>query len=178
MEIEAIYLKGDFAVKTDCKFEQLDRRALRTTGDFYITTAPKTLKSGEIASQGYPFFAGSMTYTQIVNLTADECKCRSIKFKQLPSTVTKIKVNGKELEKIMWQPYEANISNLLIEGENKIEITVTGNLRNLLGPFHLNDGENYWVAPTCFFHESPIWRNGLNPNWTDSYCFVEFGLFF
>ena len=178
MEIEAIYLKGDFAVKTDKSFELLDRRALRTDGDFYITAAPKTLNCGEIASQGYPFFAGSMTFKQKVNLTADECKNRSIKFDRLPSSVTKVKVNGKDAGKIMWQPYEIDVSNLLIEGENEIEITVTGNLRNLLGPFHLSDGENYWVSPPCFFHESPIWSNGLNKNWTDSYCFVEFGLFF
>ncbi|MBE6810348.1 MAG: hypothetical protein E7521_04740 [Ruminococcaceae bacterium] len=178
MEIEAIYLKGDFAVKTDKSFELLDRRALRTDGDFYITAAPKTLNCGEIASQGYPFFAGSMTFKQKVNLTADECKNRSIKFDRLPSSVTKVKVNGKDAGKIMWQPYEVDISDYLIDGENEIEITVTGNLRNLLGPFHLSDGENYWVSPPCFFHESPIWSNGLNKNWTDSYCFVEFGLFF
>ncbi len=178
MEIEAIYIKGDFAVKTDKSFETLDRRALRTDGDFYITAAPKTLNSGEIASQGYPFFAGSMTFKQKITLSSDECKFRSIKFDRLPSTVTKIKVNGADAGKVMWQPYEVDISDYLIDGENEIEITVTGNLRNLLGPFHLADGENYWVAPKCFFHESPIWCNGLNPNWIDSYCFVEFGLFF
>ncbi len=178
MEIEAIYIKGDFAVKTDKSFETLDRRALRTDGDFYITAAPKTINSGEIASQGYPFFAGSMTFKQKITLSSDECKFRSIKFDRLPSTVTKIKVNGTNAGKVMWQPYELDISKLLHEGENEIEITVTGNLRNLLGPFHLSDGENYWVCPPCFFHESPIWSNGLNKNWVDSYCFVEFGLFF
>ena len=178
MEIEAIYIKGDFAVKTDKSFETLDRRALRTDGDFYITASPKAINSGEIASQGYPFFAGSMTFKQKITLSSDECKFRSIKFDRLPSTVTKIKVNGADAGKVMWQPYELDISKLLHEGENEIEITVTGNLRNLLGPFHLSDGENYWVCPPCFFHESPIWSNGLNKNWVDSYCFVEFGLFF
>ena len=178
MEIEAIYIKGDFAVKTDKSFETLDRRALRTDGDFYITAAPKTLNCGEIASQGYPFFAGSMTFKQKITLSSDECKFRSIKFDRLPSTVTKIKVNGADAGKVMWQPYELDVSKLLHEGENEIEITVTGNLRNLLGPFHLSDGENYWVCPPCFFHESPIWSNGLNKNWVDNYCFVEFGLFF
>jgi len=178
MEIEAIYIKGDFAIKTDKCFETLVRRALRTDGGFYITAAPKTLNCGEIASQGYPFFAGSMTFKQTVTLTVDECKNRSIKFDRLPSSVTKVKVNGKDAGKIMWQPYEVDISDYLIGGENEIEITVTGNLRNLLGPFHLSDGENYWVSPPCFFHESPIWSNGLNKDWVDSYCFVEFGLFF
>lgn len=178
IELEAIYLKGDFAVKTNNEFEILNRRALRTNGEFYLTKAPQTLQNDDIVKQGYPFFAGSMTFKQKVNLTADECKNRSIKFNRLCSTVTEIKVNGKAAGKIMWQPYEVDVSPWLSCGENEIEITVTGNLRNLLGPFHLADGENYWVCPNSFFHESPIWRKGLNPNWTDSYCFVEFGLFF
>lgn len=180
IELEAIYLKGDFAVKTDSDFEKLERRAIRTNGNFYLTAAPKTLKIGEIASQGYPFFAGSMTFKKKITLTAEQCKARSIKFNRLPSTVTKIKVNGKAAGNIMWQPYEVDISKYLVEGENEIEITVTGNLRNLLGPFHLKDGENYWVSPKCFFHESPIWlgNSDINTGWTDDYCFVEFGLFF
>ena len=178
MEIEAIYLKGDFAVKTDNNFEKLERRALRTNGNFYLTTAPTTLIAGEIASQGYPFFAGSMTFRQKINLATDECKNRSIKFDRLPSTVTRVTVNGNTANTIMWQPYEVNVSKYLIEGENEIKITVTGNLRNLLGPHHLADGENYWVTPACFFHESPIFSKGFNKNWVDSYCFVEFGLFF
>ncbi len=178
MEIEAIYLKGDFAVKTDEKFEDLDHNALRTNGNFYIIKAPDTLSSGDIVKQGYPFFAGSITFKKKINLTANECKNRSIKFSRLGSTVIKVKVNGTIADKIMWQPYEVDVSHLLHEGENEIEITITGSLRNLLGPFHLNDGENYWVAPKCFFHESPIWCKGINPNWTDSYCFAEFGMFF
>ncbi len=178
MELEAVYIKGDFAVKTDNDFENLERNAVRTNGDFYLTKAPDTLDSGDIVTQGYPFFAGSMTFKKNVNLTADECKYRSIKFARLGSTVIKVKVNGKCTDKIMWQPYEADVSNLLHEGENEIEITITGSLRNLLGPFHLSDGENYWICPDCFFHESPIWCKGVNKKWVDSYCFVEFGMFF
>ena len=178
MEIEAIYLKGDFAVKTDCEFENLERNAVRTNGEFYLTKAPNTLSSGNVVTQGFPFFAGSMTFKQTVTLTANECQNRSIKFDKLGSTVIKVMVNGNKTQKIMWQPYEVDVSDLLVEGENEIEITITSSLRNLLGPFHLSDGENHWVAPKCFLHESPIWCKGVNPSWVDSYCFVEFGMFF
>ncbi|MBE6760988.1 MAG: hypothetical protein E7551_01740 [Ruminococcaceae bacterium] len=177
IEIEAVYVVGDFAVKTDKEFEHIDRRALRVDGGFYITSAPKTLTDGNIAEQGYPFFAGSMTFKKKINLTADEIKNRSICFKDLCSTVTEVKVNGKSAGKIMWQPYSVDVSDLLVVGENQIEITVTGNLRNLLGPFHLNEGESYWVAPPQFIHNSPLWVGGENKDWVDSYCFVEFGIF-
>lgn len=178
MEIEAVYVKGDFAVKTNKPFEKLERRGLRTDGEFYITTAPKTVLDGNIVEQGYPFFAGSVTFKKTVNLSADELQNRSILFSRLNSTVTKVKVNGNDAGTVMWYPYEVDVSKLLKEGENEIEIIVTGNLRNLLGPFHHKWGEVYSVGPRCFFHESPIWCQGLNPYWVDSYCFVEFGLFF
>ena len=177
MEIEAVYVVGDFAVKTKKPFEHIDRRALRVDGGFYITSAPKTVTDGNLAEQGYPFFAGSMTFKKVFNLATDEAKNRSVCFSDLCSTVTEVKVNGKSAGKVMWQPYSVDLSGLLTEGENEIEITVTGNLRNLLGPFHLNEGESYWVAPPQFIHNSPLWVGGENKNWVDSYCFVEFGIF-
>lgn len=179
MEIEAIYIKGDFAVRTDEKFEHIEKRGIRTNGRFYITSAPKTLSDGSIAEQGYPFFAGEMTFKRTVTLSADEVENRSVRFSKLCSTVTKVKVNGSEAGEIMWKPYEVDLSGLLKTGENEIEITVTGNLRNLLGPFHLKAGEWYYVGPGSFFHESPTWVfDRINGDWVDSYCFVEFGLFF
>ena len=58
MEIEAIYISGDFSVRTDKPFEHLQRRALRTDGDFYICAKNINVTDGNIAEQGYPFFAG------------------------------------------------------------------------------------------------------------------------
>ena len=178
MEIEAIYLKGDFAVKTDKPFERLDGRALRTDGEFYIVGAKSTVVDGELATQGYPFFNGSVVLKKNINLSESEVGNRCIKFDALCSTVTKVAVNGEDLGTVVWQPYEIDLFDKLKVGENTVEITVTGNLRNLLGPFHLNVGECLRVVPSSFFHESAIWCRGKNPNWVDSYCFVEYGLFF
>lgn len=178
MEIEAVYIIGDFGVKTDKPFEKSERRALITDGGFYITSAPKTVYDGNIAEQGYPFFAGSMTFKKQIDLKAEEISNRSVCFSELCSTVTEVKVNGKNAGKVIWEPYFVDLNGLLKEGINEIEITVTGNLRNLLGPFHLIEGETYAVSPPQFFHYSPIWAYGENKNWVDTYCFVEFGLFF
>ncbi|MBQ4130823.1 MAG: hypothetical protein IJD71_00605 [Clostridia bacterium] len=178
MEIEAVYIVGDFAVKTNSPFEKLPKRALKTDGNFFITTAPKTVKSGNMAEQGYPFFAGSMTFKKKITLGADQIENRSLCFSELCSTVTEVKVNGKSAGKVMWKPYQVDLSDMLNASENEIEITVTGNLRNLLGPFHLGEGESTFVAPPQFIHNSPLWVGGENEDWVDSYCFVEFGLFF
>ncbi len=178
MELEAIYLKGDFGVYTDSPFHSLDKRALRVAGGFYLAERTTTVTHGALCTQGYPFFAGSMTFAKKINLTACEKENALIQFSRLCSNVTEVKVNGTAAGKIMWQPYSLDISNLLREGENEIEITVTGNLRNLLGPFHLEQGECHGVCPRHFFHSSRLWNWGDNADWNDGYCFVEYGLFF
>lgn len=178
MEIEAIYLKGDFAVKTDEPFEYLDKRGIKTAGGFYLTKAVKTVTDGELASQGYPFFNGTVTLRKKITLAENEIHNRSIRFSRLCSTVTKVAVNGQDAGTVVWQPYEVDLSDKLSAGENTVDITVTGNLRNLLGPFHLTEGECLRVSPGCFFNESPLWSIGRSSDWTDTYCFVEYGLFF
>ncbi len=178
MEIEAVYLKGDFGVYSDTPFETLERRGLRTEGGFTLGAAKDTITDGALAPQGYPFFAGTMTFRKTVDLTAEEAKAALFTVSRLPSNVTEVRVNGKDAGRILWQPYTLDIAPLCQEGENTIEVTVTGNLRNLLGPFHLKEGESYAVSPQSFFHDSPVWRHGINPQWTDTYCFVEYGLFF
>lgn len=178
MEIEAIYISGDFEVRTDAKFTKLERRGLRTSGGFYLCGAKGKVSDGNMAEQGYPFFAGKMTFEKTVTLTKEECTDRSFTLSQLCSNITELNINGSDAGKIMWHPYSLDISKYLKPGENVFRVTVTGNLRNMLGPFHLAEGESFAVSPRSFFHESPIWLKGKNPSWVDSYCFVEYGLFF
>ncbi|MBE6778081.1 MAG: hypothetical protein E7541_01695 [Ruminococcaceae bacterium] len=178
MELEAVYIKGDFGVTSDKPFEELPRRGLRTEGRFTVGRAPTTVTDGALAPQGYPFFAGTMTFRKTIRLTAEEAARATVTFDRLPSTVTAVRINGQEAGQVLWQPYEVNVAPLCREGENTVEITVTGNLRNLLGPFHLAEGESFAVCPHSFFHHSPVWLHGDNRAWVDSYCFVEYGLFF
>ena len=69
------------------------------------------------------------------------------------------------------------LGDLLRPGENEIAVEIIGNLRNLLGPHHLEEGECYAVCPSSFFQESKVWCGGTNPAWNDDYCFVRYGLF-
>ena len=131
-----------------------------------------------MCNQGYPFFAGSMTFNKKLTLTKEQIKNAVISFSRLGSNVTKVKINGVDAGTVMWRPYALDVAQLLKVGENDIEITVIGNLRNLLGPFHLEQGECYGVCPSHFFETSKIWRWGSNKEWNNGYCFVEFGLFF
>ena len=179
MEIEAVYLKGDFGVFTDNEFEFIERNAVKTKGGFYLDKEPKVVWDGLLETQGYPFFAGSITLCKKIVLSADEAKNAVIGFSRLPSIVTDVCVNGVSAGKIMWKPYSLDISELAFEGENEIKITLTGSLRNLLGPFHLQEGETHTALPFYFFHKTNIWGwgDGMNHKWTDDYSFVQNGLF-
>lgn len=180
MEVEAVYLKGDFGVFTDSKFEFIERDAVRTKGGFYLAKAPEIVKDGALETQGYPFFAGSITLCKKVCLSADEAKNAVINFEKLPSIITDVCVNGTDAGKIMWKPYSIDISEFVREGENEIKITLTGSLRNLLGPFHLDEGETHTALPFYFFHKTDIWGwgDGYNHKWVDDYAFVQNGVFF
>lgn len=181
MEIEAVYITGDFGVESETQFEELSNRGLRTEGSFNIVKQNKIVTDGAVAQQGYPFFAGKMSFKKKINLLAEEAKAAYIEFSDLCSNVAEVRVNGKSAGKILWQPHRVDLSGYLTEGDNELEITVKGNLRNMLGPFHLKVGESLSVGPRSFYHESPIWHcrtDGKNNDWVDSYCFVEFGLFF
>ena len=175
-EIEAVYLTGRFGVGSDAPYRPAPRRALLCDGGFFITALPERVQSGDITSQGFPFFAGRIRLRRTFRLSAGELEGRVLRFSQRCAAVTSVSVNGTAAGKVFWKPYEVPLDGLLSEGENTVEIELCGTLRNLLGPHHVGE-ECYEVHPGCFFETSPLWAGGRNKKWSDAYCFVQFGLF-
>ncbi len=174
MEIEPIYLVGDFGVKCNEGFENLERDVYRYNGDFSITKRENSIYLSNIEQQGFPFFAGSITLEKELELENIDYK---FSFKKSGINVVKIKVNDSPEQVILWEPLEADISKYLKKGKNKIEITLCNNLRNLLGPHHLEEGECRKVCPFHFYKEPAIWSRGDQPpKWNDGYCFVKTSL--
>jgi len=172
LEIEPIYVIGNFSVKTEGDFRKLDKDAYRYIGDFKIAAPKDKVNSANIEQQGFPFFAGRLTLKKTFNLS-DTGYCISL-FKKGVNAV-EIKVNGKTKDTLLWEPYECDISQLLVKGDNTIEITLINNLRNLLGPHHLPIGESYSVCPVNFYHKPCVWNQMKENPWEENYCFVEFG---
>lgn len=175
-EIEAVYLVGDFGVFSPHNVELVGHGGEELAGEFKVAVAPDMVTVGSIIPQGFPFFNGRMVLKNTFVLTENEINNRSIKFTKRCTVVTKVKVNGKEVGALLWQPYELSLDGLLAEGENVIEVELIGSLRNLLGPHHLHE-ESYGVGPGSFFHDSPIWRGGLNKRWNEAYVFAPYGIF-
>lgn len=177
MEIESIYLLGKFGVESDAEYVPAANDSYITNGKFTLTTMPVKVTDGDLTLQKFPFFCGSIKLTKTITLSAEEIQNRSIEFSERNSTVTKVTVNGKELSPIFWAPYSCDLSGLLKEGENVIDVEIIGNFRNMLGPHH-NECENYSVVPGSFMKNSKIWKTSWCPaKWVDSYCFVKYGLF-
>lgn len=176
-EIEAVYLLGHFQVETPGGFQPGRRESSLYHGGFSLAPPSPTVCAGDLTKQGFPFFSGQITLRNTFHLTQEECAGRCLRFAKRGATVLTVRVNGKLAGKLFWRPYEIDLSRFLWEGENTIEITLTGSLRNLLGPHHLKSEENDCVSPGSFYRRSVIWRNEDNPDWTDDYSFVEFGIF-
>ncbi len=174
-EIEAIYLVGRFGVHTPGSFEPLPRHAMRYAGPFVIGPAPTEVDPSDLTPQGLPFFNGTVRLIKQVSLDADQVHGRSFSLEDVQGHIVQLLVNGESAARWFWRPYVANLAGMLVPGENRFELLLTGGLRNLLGPHHLEAGESYAVAPPSFYKEPSVF--GCAP-WNDDYCFVEFGVRF
>lgn len=177
-EIEAVYLVGNFGLETSngC-FQQLERRAVRYNGGFALMPAPQTVSEGSLVEQGFPFFNGRMVLGQTVYLSQDRPEPLSLRFSRRCTNAVKVWVNGVLAGTVLWRPYEVELTPWLQPGENRLEIELIGNLRNLLGPHHSKTGELYGVGPSSFFQRSDVWCHGENPDWQEGYCFADYGIY-
>jgi len=156
VQVEDMYLVGDFGVR-------------KISDDKYILTdEPEILKDGDWGEQGYPFYAGSMSYNGRLNLTSQNGKRVFLKLKNPKGCLFKISVNDEEPIPLWFQPWQVDITDLVRDGENTVSIEVVSTLRNTFGPLHHKAGDSLpWVGPGQFVDEA---------NWTDDYQLVPYGL--
>jgi hypothetical protein len=126
-ELEPAYLLGDFALKPADK-------------GFVITPCPAS-GSGLTASragwnlQGHPFYSAGVSYRESFDVEK-----RAGRFVvALPNwygSVAKVAVNGKPAGFIDTPPWEFDVTKWVKRGQNEVEVTVIGTLKNTLGPHH------------------------------------------
>ncbi|MFD1134696.1 glycosyl hydrolase [Paenibacillus urinalis] len=179
-ELESIYIIGDFAVKSETEYVDDKLGVIYTDGPFTLTVAPEYISLKEdLIRQGFPFFAGSIRGVQTVNVNLDQPLWRWQFGSRPDAIVTRLVINNKEIRSFIWEPYEADISEYLLTGVNRIELELTGSCRNLLGPHHHIKGEPLKVGPDSF-KDKPGWTDkDLQPDtsiYQDRYAFVRFGL--
>ena len=169
IEIEPVYLLGDFSVTTDGAWEKLPMRAERYFGDFKISAPKNMVNIKNIERQGYPFFMGEMTLEGEIDIQGEN---PVLELEMKGMNAVKVEIDGKE--KVMLTDNRLSLLEFGKTGKTRVKFTIINNLRNLMGPHHLPEGEATWVEPASFFKEKCVWSP--NPEWDDNYCFVEVSL--
>jgi len=109
--------KVSFAPKTDQKFEL----------DF-----PELIDFSQHSSKSVNYFAGTATYRKKISIEAASLKSRTVLDLGEMNDIAEVRVNGKSAGVLWYPPYRTDITELLVSGENNLEILVTTNWANRL----------------------------------------------
>ena len=161
-DIEPVYLKGDFGVYGD--FEENSQQGTVLGTNFRIGKQKKEIDS--LIYDGYPFFKGDITVSQTVELNDTGYTL----FIPERFHLIDVRVNGEYAGRMMFSHY-LDLSKHLRKGKNKIELTLTVGLRNLLGPFHTHKEQSF-VGPETF-ERFGSWKDGQSPWFNPKYAFVK-----
>jgi hypothetical protein len=127
-ELEPAYLRGAFSLKSG------------EHGWVIAQEMPLRVEKGlGWNGQGHPFYAEGVTYRQTFRV-ADRSGRYVVTLPGWYGAVAKVEVNGKDVGWIGSQPWECDVTAALRKGDNAVEVTVIGTLKNTLGPHHGNHG--------------------------------------
>ncbi|MEW6234539.1 MAG: glycosyl hydrolase [Candidatus Omnitrophota bacterium] len=155
-ELESIYILGDFRLAAvDPGFAILPETALSL---------------GAWSKQGMPFYASGVVYRENFPVEKKEGGY-TVSLGKWYGSAAKVCVNGELAGYIGSQPWEIDVTSFIREGENRVEVTVFGTLKNTLGPHHNN--QPLGSAWPGMFRNGP---KGGQPNGSE-YSVVEYGLF-
>ncbi|NLN76369.1 MAG: hypothetical protein GX139_08665 [Armatimonadetes bacterium] len=111
-----VYLLGDFEVR-----EQAGKQR--------IVPAASAIQAGDWAKQGYPFYSGIGIYKQNVKLPRTTKRV----YLQMdhPGDLAEVIVNGEFAAVLAWEPWVADITDLVKSGDNEIVIKVANAMANV-----------------------------------------------
>jgi hypothetical protein len=153
-EIEPVYILGDFTVKPAEK-------------GFVIDAPNASFTLGSWKDQGLPFYSWGMTYSREFNIENAEGRWQ-ISLGKWAGTVAEVSVNDQPATVIAFPPYTTDVSGLIKQGSNKIDVKVIGSLKNLLGPHHNNPVPGF-VSPWS-------WRGVKSYPGGKEYKMTDYGL--
>ena len=185
VELECSYLLGDFG--TFALSEPTMNGNLRYDKDVVLKDE-KTKVSGELTSEGYIFYSGTVSLEKSVSLEISSPESVFLQIGEFHGCVAHIFVNGISCGNVSKPPYLIDITKAVKDGKNDIVIELTNTLRPILGPFHRPKGEvgECWGGygdPDLSWTGSALGKDWYkkceidNSVWTNSYNQVRFGAF-
>ncbi len=147
--IEAVYLLGYFGVS----LQEENRKAV-------LTELPKTLRIGDITSQGLPFYSGKLSYLAegIINDSREKGESRESCNGRLLVSLGDfggacVKLIGEEEKILAFPPFKAEIAGLR-------EIQLVFTRRNTFGPLHQLPAKAAAYGPDNFMTTGEQWSEG------------------
>lgn len=157
MEIEPIYIVGDFGVRLTDTYETDKYSVYVSCGDAIITDAPRSVDITALDASGYPEFAGTLELSRTFTLDEGETD-RYVYLDGEGINSVHITVNGEHVAAKMFPPFKTDISDYLRAGENTVELKILNNLRNMQGPHHKID-TGWGVCPASFYREQNVFHH-------------------
>ena len=114
---------------------------LKIVGEFYlkelnqhyvISSKKSDIKIGDWTDQGFPFYSGTGVYETEFNLPDEFLEGKLFINLSCGEDVAEVILNSAEPMVLPWNPYRADITNLVNRGKNKIVIKITNTLINIL----------------------------------------------
>ena len=125
---------------------------------------------GSWKSQGFPFYAQKVLYTQKYNTLQNGSHYR-VKLNRWNGTMAVVYLNGVKAGLMMAPPYELDLPARLVSGENTISVEVIGSLKNTFGFFYKSSA-NKWIIGPGDWDVSPAALPSFN-----QYFLLDYGLF-
>ena len=148
---EWFYLLGDFGVRAE--------------GDTSVVIAkPETLRLGDLAEQGYPFFGGKLSYRTSFESCGGEC---TLKLPAYGGTFVKVFVDGKECGIVAYPPYRLSLGKLA-SGTHELTLELCLPRTNSFGPVHFTEGADSYLSPNTY--------RTTGEKWTDAYALAKQGI--
>jgi len=122
-ELEPAYLLGDFGLRAGA------------SGFDVVAEQPITVGSHGWSQQGYPFYSAGVAYAEQFQVEKPQGSYVLQLHKWLGS-VARVKVNGQAAGYVDAPPWKLDVSKFVQAGDNVVEVTVIGTLKNTLGPHH------------------------------------------
>ncbi len=155
-ELEPAYVLGEFS--------------LRPTERGFVIGPNVPLEVGPWNEQGCPFYASGVSYSQVFDVGRVKGKY-VVSLGDWYGSVAKVAVNGKPAGCIYCRPWRLDVTDFIVEGENRIDVTVIGTLYNTLGPHHGN--QPLGTAWPSMFRKAPQ----IGPPPGKDYQSIGYGLF-
>jgi len=154
-DLEIVYLLGDFGVQ-------------KVKDQFVVAAKPTAIGLGDWTQQGLAFYAGDVIYQAAVSLQKKAAARYRLKVDDFKAAAVQPRINGRAVDLIFYGDHEADITEAVQDGLNRVELRLLGSLRNAFGPLHSSETEPMWVGPDSYRRS--------HPRWSDAYCLMPYGL--